>query len=143
MAVPFPQVIRRRSRRTRFIQIYNFFSSQLYEMESPQKDAITSTTPFKKPDFSFVEDFNQIIELILTGNNSDAVGKSVAQLEEKFENAKQVLDSLPGLQYTKEEQEALLAEELKVLERKKTQLQSYKQVNWTLRCTLNTHIFIY
>lgn len=98
-------------------------------MESPQKDAITSTTPFKKPDFSFVEDFNQIIELILTGNNSDAVGKSVAQLEEKFENAKQVLDSLPGLQYTKEEQEALLAEELKVLERKKTQLQSYKQVN--------------
>lgn len=129
MAVPFPQVIRRRSRRTRFIQIYNFFSSQLYEMESPQKDAITSTTPFKKPDFSFVEDFNQIIELILTGNNSDAVGKSVAQLEEKFENAKQVLDSLPGLQYTKEEQEALLAEELKVLERKKTQLQSYKQVN--------------
>ncbi|GAN07325.1 hypothetical protein MAM1_0157d06821 [Mucor ambiguus] len=98
-------------------------------MESPQKDAITSTTPFKKSDFSFVEDFNQIIELILTGNNSDAVGKSVAQLEEKFENAKQVLDSLPGLQYTKEEQEALLAEELKVLERKKTQLQSYKQVN--------------
>ncbi|KAF1796968.1 hypothetical protein FB192DRAFT_1028667 [Mucor lusitanicus] len=98
-------------------------------MESPQKDAITGTALFKKSDFSFVEDFNQIIELILTGNNSDAVGKSVAQLEEKFENAKQVLDSLPGLQYTKEEQEALLAEELKVLERKKIQLQSYKQVN--------------
>ncbi|KAL0144213.1 hypothetical protein V8B55DRAFT_1484522 [Mucor lusitanicus] len=84
-------------------------------MESPQKDAITGTALFKKSDFSFVEDFNQIIELILTGNNSDAVGKSVAQLEEKFENAKQ--------------QEALLAEELKVLERKKIQLQSYKQVN--------------
>ena len=88
-----------------------------------------NTTSFKKSDFSFVEDFNQIIGLILTGNNSDAVGKSVAQLEEKFENAKQVLDSLPGLQYTKEEQETLLADELKVLERKKAQLQSYKQVN--------------
>ncbi|CEP10476.1 hypothetical protein [Parasitella parasitica] len=98
-------------------------------IESPQTDSIINTASFKKSDFSFVEDFNQIIELMLTGNNSDAVGKAVAQLEEKFENAKRILDSLPGLQYTKEEQEALLDDELMVLESKKAQLQSYKRVN--------------
>ncbi|KAI8637443.1 hypothetical protein BD408DRAFT_424575 [Parasitella parasitica] len=98
-------------------------------MESPQNDTAINTVSFKKSEFFFVEDFNQIIELMLTGNNSDAVGKAVAQLEEKFENAKRVLDLLPGLQYTKDEQESLLADELKVLEYKKIQLRSYKQVN--------------
>lgn len=96
-------------------------------MESPQKETNATSPLFKKSDFSFIEDFNQIIESMLNGSNPDAVGKAVAQLEEKFENAKQVLESLPGLQYTKEEQEAILAEELKVLEHKKSQLQSYKQ----------------
>jgi hypothetical protein len=95
-------------------------------MESPLKETVVQ---FKKSDFSFVEDFNQVIDLLLNGNNPDAVGKAVGQLEEKFEHAKQVLESLPGLQYTKEEQEAILAEELQVLERKKNQLQSYKQLS--------------
>ncbi|KAI9480688.1 MAG: hypothetical protein EXX96DRAFT_563765 [Benjaminiella poitrasii] len=96
-------------------------------MEASQKEASTNITLFKKSDFSFIEDFNHIIELMLNGNNPDAVGKSVAQLEEKFENAKHIIESLPGLQYTKEEQESILAEELKVLDRKKSQLKSYKQ----------------
>lgn len=96
-------------------------------MDSSQKETDTTQPLFKKSDFSFTEDFNQIIDIMLNGNNPDAVGKAVAQLEEKFENAKQVLESLPGLQYTKEQQEAILAEELQVLERKKNQLQSYKQ----------------
>lgn len=95
-------------------------------MESPIKETVVQ---FKKSDFSFVEDFNQTIDLLLNGNNPDAVGKAVGQLEEKFENAKQVLESLPGLQYTKEEQEAILDDELRVLERKKSQLQSYKQLS--------------
>lgn len=96
-------------------------------MESPQQTANTSS-PFKKSDFTFDQDFNNIIDLLLNGSNPDAVGKAVAQLDEKFENAKQVLDSLPGLQYTKEEQEVILAQELKVLERKKQQLDSYKHL---------------
>ncbi|KAI8047944.1 uncharacterized protein B0P05DRAFT_564966 [Gilbertella persicaria] len=80
-------------------------------MESPQKETLTSL--FKKSDFSFIQEFNQIVDLLLNGNNADAVGKSVTQLEEKFEHAKQVLESLPGLQYTKEQQENILAEETK------------------------------
>jgi hypothetical protein len=97
-------------------------------MESPaqQQSPVNPSSSFKKSDFTFVRDFNQIIDLLLNGNNHDAVGKAVAQLEDKFENAKQVLDSLPGLQYTKEEQDMILAEEMKVLECKKAQLQSYK-----------------
>ncbi|KAI9341055.1 hypothetical protein BD770DRAFT_209802 [Pilaira anomala] len=96
-------------------------------MESPQQTA-NASSPFKKSDFTFDKDFNNIIDLLLNGSNPDAVGKAVAQLDEKFENAKQVLDSLPGLQYTKEEQEVILAQELKVLERKKQQLDSYKHL---------------
>ncbi|OBZ84757.1 hypothetical protein A0J61_07190 [Choanephora cucurbitarum] len=83
---------------------------------------------FKKSDFSFVQEFNQIVDLLLNGNNPDAVGKSVTQLEEKFEHAKQVLESLPGLQYTQEQQEKILADATRVLEKKKNQLQSYKQL---------------
>lgn len=98
-------------------------------MESPQQNSPANYSPFKKSDFTFVQDFNQIIDLLLNGSNPDAVGKAVAQLEEKFENAKQVLESLPGLQYTKEEQEIILAEELEVLDRKKKQLQSYKHLS--------------
>ncbi|GAA5810422.1 hypothetical protein MFLAVUS_003843 [Mucor flavus] len=96
-------------------------------MDSPQQTTISSST-FKKSEFTFNQDFNSIIDLLLNGSNSDAVGKAVAQLDEKFENAKQVLDSLPGLQYTKEEQEVILAQELKVLDRKKKQLESYKHL---------------
>lgn len=99
-------------------------------MDSPQqKDSPNNSNAFKRSDFTFVQDFNGIIDLLLNGNKPDAVGKAVAQLEEKIENAKQILDSLPGLQYTKEEQEIILAEELKVLERKKHQLSTYKQLS--------------
>lgn len=97
-------------------------------MESPQHTA-PNYAPFKKSDFTFVEDFNQIIDLLLNGSNPDAVGKAVAQLQDKFQNAKQVLESLPGLQYTKEEQELILAQELQVLDRKKKQLSSYKHLS--------------
>ncbi|KAI8348028.1 hypothetical protein EDC96DRAFT_313048 [Choanephora cucurbitarum] len=83
---------------------------------------------FKKSDFSFAQEFNQIVDLLLNGNNPDAVGKSVTQLEEKFEHAKQVLESLPGLQYTQEQQEKFLEDAARVLEKKKNQLQSYKQL---------------
>ncbi|KAI8977439.1 hypothetical protein BDF20DRAFT_802211, partial [Mycotypha africana] len=80
---------------------------------------------FQKSDFSFLENFAQIIDMIVGDNNSDAVGKAVARLEEKMEHAKRVLDSLPGLQYAKEEQEMILSEQLKVLEKKKAQLEAY------------------
>lgn len=102
-------------------------------MDSPQQQSspVNTTTclSFNKSDFTFVKDFNLIIDLLLTGNNPDAVGKAVAQLEDKFENAKQVLDSLPGLQYTKEQQEDILEKELKVLQHKKTQLESFKHLS--------------
>ncbi|KAI8333749.1 hypothetical protein BD560DRAFT_45413 [Blakeslea trispora] len=91
-------------------------------MESPQNPL------FNKSDFSFVQEFNQIVDLLLNGNNPDAVGKAVTQLEEKFEHAKEVLKSLPGLQYTQEQQENILTEATRVLEKKRSQLQSYKQL---------------
>lgn len=95
-------------------------------MDSPQQTA--PYTPFKKSDFTFDHDFHQIIDLLLYGNNPDAVGKEVAHLQDKFAHAKQVLQSLPGLQYAKEEQQLILAQELQVLERKKQQLSSYQHL---------------
>ncbi|RCI05605.1 hypothetical protein CU098_003385 [Rhizopus stolonifer] len=62
---------------------------------------------FKKSDFSFVHDFHHIIELVLSGNNQDVIGKAVSQLEERLMLARQVLEDLPGLHYAQEEQERL------------------------------------
>ncbi|KAG2200925.1 hypothetical protein INT47_003160 [Mucor saturninus] len=92
-------------------------------MDSPQHQ-----TPFKKSDFTFDHDFNQIIDLLLHGHNQDAVGKAVAHLQDKFTHAKQVLQSLPGLQYSQQEQERILAQEVHVLERKKQQLAAFKHL---------------
>ncbi|EIE83887.1 hypothetical protein G6F46_000595 [Rhizopus delemar] len=80
---------------------------------------------FKKSDFSFIQDFHNIIELILSGNNQDSIGKAVAHLEERFVHARQVLEELPGLHYAKEEQERLYQQELDLLEHKKKQLETY------------------
>ncbi|KAI8379447.1 uncharacterized protein BYT42DRAFT_486692, partial [Radiomyces spectabilis] len=80
---------------------------------------------FRKSDFSFLDDLHQIIGLVLTGNHQYEVGKAVAQLDERFENARRVLNELPGLQYVKEEQEEILRRELATLATKKKQLDNY------------------
>ncbi|KAI9255470.1 hypothetical protein BY458DRAFT_520102 [Sporodiniella umbellata] len=80
---------------------------------------------FKKTDFSFIQDFHQIIELVLNGSNQDGIGKAVTQLEDRIMFAKQVLEELPGLHYTKEEQERLYQQELDLLQDKKQQLDTY------------------
>lgn len=88
-------------------------------------NSTTEKASFQKSDFSFLQDFRQIIELILTGNNQDAIGKAVAQLEDRFESARQVLEELPGLQYVESEQMEILDRELKILEMKKKQMKLY------------------
>jgi Cu/Ag efflux pump CusA len=84
-----------------------------------------STLSFKKSEFSFLQDFSNIVDLILTGSNQDVIGKAVAQLDERFEHARQVLEDLPGLHNVKEEQEEILQTEINVLEHRKQQLNKY------------------
>ncbi|KAJ8657097.1 hypothetical protein O0I10_007177 [Lichtheimia ornata] len=95
------------------------------------KDTIMDTSPptFRKEDFSFMRDFHQIIELMLNGNNQEEIGKAVAQMDERFEHARRTLQELPGLQYVKEEQEAILERETAVLDTKKRQLKKYMELS--------------
>lgn len=89
----------------------------------------TSPPVFRKEDFSFMRDFHQIIEIMLNGNNKEEIGKAVAQMDERFEHARRTLQELPGLQYVKEEQEAILERETAVLETKKRQLKKYMELS--------------
>ncbi|KAI8993364.1 hypothetical protein BDB01DRAFT_776065 [Pilobolus umbonatus] len=89
------------------------------------QDVTSDKSTFQKQDFSFLQDFHNIIELILFGNNQDAIGKAVAQLEDRVEHARQVLEELPGLQYVESEQMKILNRELNILEMKKKQMKSY------------------
>ncbi|KAL0078666.1 hypothetical protein J3Q64DRAFT_1765603 [Phycomyces blakesleeanus] len=93
--------------------------------QSTERDTnIDSTLPivFRKSDFSYLPEFSDIINLILIGSHQDEIGKAVAQLDDRFENGRRVLQDLPGLQYVKEEQEAILKREMAVLDAKKKQL---------------------
>lgn len=76
-----------------------------------------------------MRDFHQIIELMLNGNNKEEIGKAVAQMDERFEQARRTLQELPGLQYVKEEQEAILERETAVLDTKKRQLKKYMELS--------------
>ena len=95
------------------------------------KDKITtdnSSTIFQKNDFAFMQDFHRIVELMLDGSNQEEIGKAVAQMDERFDNARRILQELPGLQYVEEEQDTILKRETDVLETKKQQLKKYMEL---------------
>lgn len=77
---------------------------------------------FNKNDFVFLPSFLNIVALIQNGNDQVGIGRAVSELWEKFEHAQQVLSELPGIQYTKQEQEAILEQEKKLLELRTQQL---------------------
>lgn len=85
----------------------------------------SSRPVFKKSDFSFLQDFKHIVDLILSGSQQDEVGKAMTQLDERFQHGRRVLEELPGLQYVREEQEEILAQEQAILNNKKEQFRQY------------------
>ncbi|KAF7729750.1 hypothetical protein EC973_003828 [Apophysomyces ossiformis] len=85
----------------------------------------SSTITLKKSDFSFLQDFKHVVDLILSGSHQDEVGKAMTQLDERIQHGRRVLKELPGLQYVKEEQEEILAREQAILDIKKEQFQRY------------------
>ncbi|KAG2225326.1 hypothetical protein INT45_005570 [Circinella minor] len=87
-----------------------------------------SSTVFQKNDFAFMQDFHRIVELMLNGSNQEEIGKAVAQMDDRFDNARRILQELPGLQYVEEEQDAILKQETAVLETKKQQLKKYMEL---------------
>lgn len=80
---------------------------------------------FQKDDFLFLRDVYRIVDLIQSGKEQEEIGKAVAQLDERFDQARHILQELPGLQYNKEEQETILEREMALLDNKKQQLKSY------------------
>ena len=100
-------------------------------LSDSNKDKITtdnSSTIFQKNDFAFMQDFHRIVELMLDGSNQEEIGKAVAQMDERFDNARRILQELPGLQYVEEEQDTILKRETDVLETKKQQLKKYMEL---------------
>ncbi|CAO3622026.1 unnamed protein product [Cunninghamella echinulata] len=83
---------------------------------------------FNKSEFSFLPTIHDIVNKILTGDNSEDIGKAVIRLNERIEHARRILQDLPGLQYVKEEQEDILKRELSILEEKKNQIDKYSSL---------------
>lgn len=77
---------------------------------------------FNKNDFVFLPSFLNVVELIQNGNDQVGIGRAVSELWEKFDHAQQVLSDLPGIQYTKQEQEAILQQEKQLLDLRTQQL---------------------
>ncbi|GAB5588015.1 hypothetical protein Unana1_02915 [Umbelopsis nana] len=93
------------------------------ELPSPLEE--TSTALFNKNDFVFLPSFLNIVELMQTGTDQAGIGRAVSDLWDKFDRAQQLLSELPGIQYTKQEQEAILEQEKKLLELRRQQLSKH------------------
>ncbi|KAI8342763.1 hypothetical protein BC941DRAFT_413772 [Chlamydoabsidia padenii] len=103
-----------------------------HPQEHHQEDVLmtdaTTTAIFDKNEFSFLPQVQTIVQSILTGENSDDIGKAVVRLNERMNQARLLLQDLPGLQYVKEEQEAILRQESAILRQHQDKLQRYTQL---------------
>ncbi|CAM0141025.1 hypothetical protein VKS41_007742 [Umbelopsis sp. WA50703] len=99
-------------------------SLPITETEATAASIVDDAPPvaFNKSDFVFLPSFLNIVELIQNGNDQVGIGRAVSELWEKFDNAQQVLSELPGIQYTKQEQKAILEQEKKLLDLRTQQL---------------------
>ncbi|KAI8071068.1 hypothetical protein BC940DRAFT_235161 [Gongronella butleri] len=84
-----------------------------------------ASVSFDKNEFTFLPQVHAILQDILKGGNSDDIGKAVVQLNGKIEQARLILQDLPGLHYDQQGQEAILQRELDILHTKKNQLATY------------------
>ncbi|ORX54966.1 hypothetical protein DM01DRAFT_1335259 [Hesseltinella vesiculosa] len=91
------------------------------EADDPPK----SSTLFDKNEFTFLPQLHSILQDIMKGSKADDIGKAVVQLNNKIDQARLILQDLPGLYYVQEEQEAILQQELDILAQKKQQLAAY------------------
>jgi RNA polymerase II transcription mediator complex subunit 9 len=91
---------------------------------SPRSEEPTISS-FNKDDFIFLPSFLGIIELLQTGNDQAKIGRAVSDLWDKFDRAQLLLSELPGIQYTKQEQEAILEQEKKLLQLRQQQLANH------------------
>ncbi|KAH8554333.1 hypothetical protein BGW37DRAFT_484345 [Umbelopsis sp. PMI_123] len=82
-------------------------------------------TSFNKDDFVFLPSFLSIVELLQTGSDQAKIGRAVSDLWDKFDRAQMLLSELPGIQYTKQEQEAILEQEKKLLQLRQQQLTNH------------------
>lgn len=91
---------------------------------SPHSEEPT-TSSFNKDDFVFLPSFLGIVELLQTGSDQAKIGRAVSDLWDKFDRAQGLLSELPGIQYTKQEQEAILEQEKKLLQLRQQQLTNH------------------
>ncbi|ORZ07866.1 hypothetical protein BCR42DRAFT_425622 [Absidia repens] len=98
--------------------------------DNTTNDPATATNPltFDKNEFSFLPQVQTIVQSILEGDNSDDIGKAVIRLNERIEQARLLLQDLPGLQYVKDEQEAILHQETAILQEMKHKLKKYSRL---------------
>lgn len=95
------------------------------DSEIPSLSEEPVTTSFNKNDFVFLPSFLNIVELMQAGNDQTGIGRAVSDLWDKFERAQQLLSELPGIQYTRQEQETVLEQEKKLLQLRQQQLANH------------------
>ncbi|KAF9915689.1 hypothetical protein BX616_005617 [Lobosporangium transversale] len=80
---------------------------------------------FQPSDFSFLSQVLTILQKIEAGEDAQEIGRLSSNLKTSFKKCQNILDHLPGADLSPDEQEKILAEEMKILERKKAQLKTY------------------
>lgn len=111
------------------LALYTMDDVLMTDAPSPMATTTTSTpTMFDRNEFSFLPQVQGIVQSILTGENSDEIGKAVVRLNERMDQARLLLQDLPGLQYVKEEQEAILRQESAILHQHQDKLKRYIQL---------------
>ncbi|KAI8354255.1 hypothetical protein B0O80DRAFT_426317 [Mortierella sp. GBAus27b] len=80
---------------------------------------------FQPSDFSFLSQLLHILQKVETGEDPQEIATLAANLKASFKKCQTILDHLPGADLSPDEQERILEEEMKVLEKKKIQLSNY------------------
>ncbi|KAG0365375.1 hypothetical protein BC939DRAFT_38728 [Gamsiella multidivaricata] len=80
---------------------------------------------FQPSDFSFLSQLLHILQKVETGEDPQEIATLASNLKTSFKKCQTILDHLPGADLSPDEQSRILAEEMQVLEKKRTQLASY------------------
>ncbi|KAG0052553.1 MCM DNA helicase complex subunit [Gryganskiella cystojenkinii] len=85
---------------------------------------------FQPSDFSFLPQLLHILQKVESGEDAQEIATLASNLKTSFKRCQMILDHLPGADLSPDEQNRVLEEEMKVLEKKKSQLSTY--LSWQI-----------
>ncbi|RKP25978.1 hypothetical protein SYNPS1DRAFT_22161 [Syncephalis pseudoplumigaleata] len=95
----------------------------------------TGQPAFRREQFQFLPRIAHILDLIASDGSTIEIAKATAELNDNFQRCLQILESLPGADLTREDQQQRLAERTAELAQKREQLDTYAKLatlNWSI-----------